>query len=93
MRREPLNRLCSSTAPPYGVAASRSDWTISTGGRPLPVFTSTGVRWVTGQVAQGRFIQVLAHVRNGWSRCSRVVSRSHVRQSVGHLASVHSTAL
>jgi hypothetical protein len=67
--------------------------TISTGGRPLPVFTFTGVCCLTGQVAQGRFSQALAHVMNGYFLCSSVLSRSHFFQLVGHLASVHSTAV
>src|SRR5262245_23933962 len=93
IRREPANRLCSSTAPPYGVAASRSLCTISTLGRPLPVATSTGRCCLTGQVAQGRFIQALDQVMNGACWWMRVLSRSHFRQLVGHLVSVHSTAV
>src|SRR6476619_3029042 len=90
---EPLSRLCSSTAPVYGVAASRVLWTIMTRGRPWPVRTSTGFCCGTPQVAHGRFIHALDQVRNGYLACRRVLSRSQVRQSRGHLASVHSTAV
>src|SRR5690242_17956300 len=93
IRREPLKRLCSSTPPAYGVAASRWDCTMSTPGRPLPVLTLTGVCCLTGQVAQGRFIQALAQVMKGYLWWSAVLSRSHFFQLVGHLASVHSTAV
>src|SRR5215813_6454976 len=89
IRREPLKRLCSSTAPSYGVAASRVDCTIMTCGRPLWVLTSTGLCCLTGQVAQGRFIQALAQVMNGYCLLSSVLSLSHFFQLVGHLASVH----
>src|SRR4051794_38499732 len=93
IRREPLNRLCSSTAPAYGVAASRCDCTISTAGRPLPVCTSIGVCCLVGHVAHGRFIHALAQVMNGYCLLSSVLSLSHFAQLVGHLASAHSTAV
>src|SRR5689334_17579447 len=91
--REPSKRPCRSTAPGYGVAASRVFCTISTPGSLRYERTSTGCCCRTGQVAHGRFIQAFDQVRNGYWALSAVLSRSHLRQLVGHLASVHSTAV
>lgn len=93
-RTEPASRRCISSAPSYGVAASRSAARISVGGSsPGPVRTSTGCCRGAFQKAHGRFIHALSQVSNGATRASRVLSRSQVAQSVGQGASLHSTAV
>lgn len=91
---EPDSRRCNSSAPPYGVAASRSAARIRVGAStPGSVRTSRGRSRGTGQYAQGRFIHTLSQVSNGALRASRVLSRSQVRHWVGQGASLHSTAV
>lgn len=93
-RVEPDSRRCISSAPAYGVAASRSAARISVGGSsPGPVRTSRGCCWGAGQKAHGRFIHALSQVSNGATRDRRVLSRSQTFQSVGQGASLHSTAV
>ncbi len=87
-------RRRSSSAPAYGVAASRSPARISVGGSsPGATRTSIGVCRGSFQYAHGRFIQAFSQVSNGAVRASRVWSRSQVCQLVGHGASLHSTAV
>lgn len=87
---DPASRRCSSSAPSYGVAASRSAARISVGGSsPAPARTSSGRCRGAGQEAQGRFVHTLSHVANGARRASRVLSRSHTAKSVGQGASLH----
>lgn len=99
---EPGSRCHSSFAPAYGVAASRSAESSSTGGsatRPVrgPTAskcpTSRGRPGFSGQKAHGRFIATLSQVSKGARRARAVLSRFQVAQVRGQGASLHSTAV
>ena len=92
---EPDSRRCSSRAPAYGVAASRSAARISVGG------SSPGPRSARRAAAAGAPASTRTagsstrcpRSRTGATRASRVLSRSQTCQSVGQGASLHSTAV
>src|SRR5262245_56168002 len=85
------NRLRTSRAPPYGVAASLVSL-ISSALLTRRPSTLTGLSAVAGQYTHGALNQALPQVSNGARAAVRQLSTRHLFQLVGHWVSVQETA-
>src|ERR1700750_2766489 len=82
------NTRRASSAPVYGVAASRVSLISRIGGAPAPVI-ATGPRAGAFQVWHGALYQALPQVSNGAVRDTHWLSASTLLNGCGHGVSVH----